>query len=73
MMISTLTMRFDIASPLCPACMLPMHVDSFKFDSPTRTIMCISERCLHFGFAWTLNVHTGIGTSERTDEEFKQA
>jgi hypothetical protein len=49
----------------CPSCALPMHIDPYKFDSLIRVIMCASERCEHFGFAWTVDITTSIGVSDR--------
>lgn len=53
----------------CPRCALPMHIDAFKSDSLTRIAMCVSERCLDCGFAWQIDLTSGVGVSDRPREE----
>jgi hypothetical protein len=57
----------------CPTCHSPMHVDAHKADSPTRIIMCDHPECDGFGFAWRVDIETGVGVSDRIDPEGTQA
>ncbi len=53
----------------CPSCALSMHVDPHKLDSPVRILMCVTEQCEHFGFAWRIaDVTLGVGVSDRVIE-----
>ncbi len=46
-----------------------MHVDPHKLDSPVRILMCVTEQCEHFGFAWRIaDVTLGVGVSDRVIE-----
>lgn len=53
----------------CPRCTLDMHVDSHKADSYIRIVMCENPKCSDFGFAWQIDIRTGIGVSDRPKEE----
>lgn len=65
---STLMSQFHL-NVHCPSCDKVMHVDEAIPSSITRIIMCEEQSCEHFGFAWTLNLLTGVGVSDRPSEE----